>query len=277
MRTCPCAYGGASGRPRHTQLTPRAAPINRAPNIRAHLAALNTAAAGSRAQRTDGEPRARLVQQRCGDGRRRGGSGDGGTDAGDDGGGGGVDQCSFACASRAQHMSVCCVRTRATRAAGHKGGRVLAHLAFLAADVAVEDCCSLAAVSPGPPNAEGVGRGFKEAMLASLVRGGVVPLRARVFSHRKSRWPCAPRSVQRALTRPWDASGAPARRLRAHHPTRRTSCRPMPKYHRRRCHLTNVTRPQELRTIKVSLKHQTPVCVCPRRQGERHHHSLLYH
>ena len=85
------------------------------------------------------------------------------------------------------------------------------------------------------------------------------------------------RSVQRPLTRPWDASGAPARRLRAHHPTRRTSCRPMPKYHRRRCHLTNVTRPQELRTIKVSLKSQTPVCVCPRRPGERHHHPLLYH
>ena len=106
-------------------------------------------------------------------------------------------------------------------------------------------------------------------MLTEL-RGGVVPLRARVFSHRKSRWPCAPRSVQRALTRPWDASGAPARRLRAHHPTRRTCRWPMPKYHHHRCHLTNVTRPQELRTIKVSLKSQTPVCVCPRRPGERH-------
>eukprot|EP00966_Prymnesium_polylepis_P151519 3501241-Prymnesium_polylepis.1 len=38
-----------------------------------------------------------------------------------------------------------------------------------------------------------------------------------------------------------------------------------------------VTRPQELQTIKVSLKSQTPVCVCPRRPGERHQHALLYH
>eukprot|EP00966_Prymnesium_polylepis_P300103 6935136-Prymnesium_polylepis.1 len=37
----------------------------------------------------------------------------------------------------------------------------------------------------------------------------MVPLRARFFSPRKSRWRCAPRSVQRPLTRPWDASGAP--------------------------------------------------------------------
>eukprot|EP00966_Prymnesium_polylepis_P214904 4977014-Prymnesium_polylepis.1 len=50
---------------------------------------------------------------------------------------------------------------------------------------------------------------------------------------------------------------------------------PMPKYHHHRCHLTNVTPPQELRTIKVSLKSQPLVCVCPRRPGERHHHALL--
>ena len=54
--------------------------------------------------------------------------------------------------------------------------------------------------------------------------------------------------------------------------SRRTSRRPGPKRHLRRCYLTNVALPLELQTTKVSHKSQTPVSICRGRPGDRYPH-----
>ena len=71
-----------------------------------------------------------LGRQRCGDGKRRGGSGDGGNDVGGDVGGGGVEERGFACASRAQtHVSVLRAHKQLFEPRhAHVGGRGRAHL-----------------------------------------------------------------------------------------------------------------------------------------------------
>ena len=91
-----------------------------------------------------GRPRITLERQRCGDGRRRGASGDRGTDASDDDGGGGVDERGIACASRAQtRVSV----SRAHEGSSSRGTRVWAGMGrrTLARTVAL-------AARAGPPN-----------------------------------------------------------------------------------------------------------------------------
>ena len=118
-----------------------------------------------------GRPRITLERQRCGDGRRRGGSGDRGTDASDDDGGGGVDERGVACASRAQTRFSVSLRTtgsssRGTRVWAGMGRRTLARTVALAA-------------REGPPN---------PPVRAGPIRGMGRAVRSRAHTLPGQRW-----------------------------------------------------------------------------------------
>ena len=143
-----------------------------------------------------GRPRITLERQRCGDGRRRGGSGDRGTDASDDDGGGGVDERGVACASRAQTRFSVSLRTtgsssRGTRVWAGMGRRTLARTVALAA-------------REGPPN---------PPVRAGPIRGMGRAVRSRAHTLPGQRW--RPAFAEMEIASPARAQSLVSRQTRA--------------------------------------------------------------